>query len=133
MRIGFGPLGLVAAIAIAALSPRPASAQWGGESAEVLPRNLFSAMVNYVYSDTGLRSQRGALSQADQSEETNLLTDLVGPSSNFGGATISYRGSAQVIAPSLFYGVTNRVSVGFVLPIFISARMDLHRLEVGTG
>lgn len=125
---------VIAAVALVLGCPLAASAQVAGDSTRVLPRGLFRADVRYVYANTGLRSQKGALSQDDDlADKVGLLTELVGSAADFGDTLVQYRGSAQVVAPSLFYGLLDRISVGFVLPVFLDARVDLERLQVETG
>jgi len=110
-----------------------AHAQTVGDSAQVLPRGLFRADVHHVYTSTGLRSRRGGLEEQGPSDAAQFVTELVGGASDFGNATISYQGSAQLIVPGLFYGVHERLTVGFIVPVFLDARVDLHELQVGTG
>jgi hypothetical protein len=121
------------AIAVAMAVPATAAAQAAGDSADVLPKGLFKADVHYVYTTTGTLSRQGALPEENAGEQVALLRELVGASSDFGNANIAYRGSAQVLAPALFYGVHSRITVGMVLPIFLSARVDINDLNVGTG
>jgi hypothetical protein len=123
---------LVAVVAVTA--PALARAQWPGNTADTLPRGIFSGQINYVHSDTGLRSQRGALTRDEEpAQEATLLTDLIGPSSTFGNALVEYRATADVLAPALFYGLHERLSVGFFLPVYLDARVEIHQLQVGTG
>lgn len=127
-------LSFVLATALVVAAASPARAQWAGDSTDTLPGGLFGAMVNYVHADTGELTQRGALARDGGGDEgADLLRQLLDPSSDFGSALIRYRASAEVIAPSVFYGVTDWLSAGVVLPVFVSARVDLRELQVGTG
>jgi hypothetical protein len=46
---------------------------------------------------------------------------------------LDYSVSASLLAPSLYYGVTDWLSVGFGWPIYLHASTTIHHLEVGTG
>ncbi len=116
-------------------------AQALAQTAEVLPQGIFKADVNYVYADTGVRRIHGELdpkSAMDPSSGADLITSLagLGPTATgevFGRSYIEFSASASVLAPSLFYGLTERISVGLALPVFLDANVTLRQLEVGTA
>ncbi len=103
-----------------------------GDSTLVLPQGIFKTDVRYVYAWTGYRQLRGT-PQFDGDEQSALFADLAGMGGAFGESSVTYSATAKVFAPSIFYGVTDRIAVGVALPVFLDASVKLHGFDVETG
>jgi hypothetical protein len=122
-----------------ALLATPVAAQ--AQSAELLPQGIFKADAIYVHANTGVRRVHSSLdagSAGNAGSGADLVSGLagLGPTASgdvFGNSYLEFSASANVIAPSLFYGLTDWLTLGFAVPIFLDAKVSLHHLEVGTG
>jgi len=119
---------------------------WAG-SAQTLPRGVFNAEVASYFAlvgppvfyweglgGTGGRQVTvGRLPRLSAAGQAFSRVDPASADGNLAEVDLDYNVSASLLVPSLYYGLTDWLSVGFAWPIYLRAATEIEHLTVGTG
>jgi hypothetical protein len=117
------------------------------DSADTLPKGVFNAEVTsylgfvgpptFTFSGLGSPGTKqlsaGKLGLLENAGQGLNASDPTSPNGTLGAVDLLYSISGYVLAPSLYYGITDWFTVGFTWPIYLQASTHIDRLWVGTG
>lgn len=117
-------LAVVTAVALAAAAPARA------DSARTLPAGTWKADVRYVAAAGGpIRVRRTLVAPGELFGPLGLAPSGEAEGVPLGELDLEVDFGAQVLAPGLSYGISDVLSVGLVVPVFLDGAVRVRRLE----